>query len=233
MKPRAVVFDVFGTLVDWRGSIRAGLAAFGAARRITADWVGLTDAWRGAYAPSMARVRRGERPWANLDELHRDALVALLPDFGVPTLPSDDLAELVGLWHRLTPWPDAEPGLRLLKQHLVIASLSNGHVALQVDLAKHAGFPWDMIFGADMFGHYKPDPDVYLGACRYLGISPGEVMLAAAHNEDLAAARALGLQTGFLVRPMEFGAPDHRARPAQDWEFVAHSVEELAAKILG
>jgi 2-haloacid dehalogenase len=228
---RAIVFDVFGTLVDWRGSVSAALAAFGAACGVTADWLALTDAWRGAYKPSMDAVRKGERPWANLDELHADALRALAPRFGVE-LATADVAELTGIWHRLTPWPDSADGLRLLKRHVIIGSLSNGHVALQVNLAKHTGFPWDMIFASDMFGHYKPDPEMYLGACRLLGLAPGDVMLAAAHNDDLAAARRLGLRTGFISRPMEYGAPDERARPAQDWDAVADSVTGLAAGLI-
>ena len=227
---KAIVFDVFGTLVDWRGSVAAGLAAFGAARGVAADWLGLTDAWRGAYKPSMDAVRKGERPWATLDELHADALRALAPEFGIALAPAD-VAALVGLWHRLTPWPDSVDGLRALKRHVVVGSLSNGHVALQVNLAKHAGFPWDMIFASDMFGHYKPDREMYLGACRLLGLTPAEVMLAAAHNDDLAAARALGLRTGFISRPMEYGTPDERARPAQDWDAVADSVTGLAAAL--
>ncbi|MDR3522066.1 MAG: haloacid dehalogenase type II [Acidocella sp.] len=230
-KPRAVLFDVFGTLVDWRGSIHAGLAAFGAAQGITADWLGITDAWRGAYKPSMNAVRTGALPWTNLDDLHRGALVELLPEFGVRALAAAQIDELVGLWHKLTPWPDSVAGLNALKSQVVVGSLSNGHVALQVALAKHTGFAWDMIFGADIFGHYKPDPQVYLGACKFLGLVPGQVMLVAAHNEDLAAARALGLQTGFIKRPMEFGSPDERARPNQDWEVVADSVLDLAGKL--
>jgi 2-haloacid dehalogenase len=229
--PRAILFDVFGTLVDWRGSVAAGLAAYGAARGINADWFAITDAWRGAYKPSMDRVRRGEQIWTHLDNLHREALASLLPKFGVSDVPDSDLDELVGLWHRLTPWPDSVAGLLRLKRNFVIASLSNGHVALQIALAKHTGFPWDMIFGADLYRHYKPDKETYLGACGFLGLAPGQVMLAAAHNEDLAAARALGLQTAFLIRPMEFGAPDARARPEQKWEIVADSVEDLAAKL--
>lgn len=233
MKPKAVIFDVFGTLVDWRGSVHAGLAAFGARHGIEADWLGLTDAWRGAYKPAMDSVRRGERPMTNLDDLHRDALMFLLPKFGVRSLPSDEIEGLVRLWHQLTAWPDSEAGLAVLKQHVVIGSLSNGHVALQVALAKHTGFAWDMIFASDMFGHYKPDAEVYLGACRFLGLAPGEVMLAAAHNDDLAAARSFGLQTGFISRPMEYGSPDARARPNQDWEIVARDVEDLAAQVVG
>jgi 2-haloacid dehalogenase len=230
-RPRAILFDVFGTLVDWRGSVAAGLAAFGVREGIGADWFAITDAWRRAYAPSMDRVRRGEQPWTHLDALHREALAALLPKFGVENMSSRHLDELVRLWHRLTPWPDSLSGLLLLKQHFTIASLSNGHVALQVNLAKYTGFPWDMIFAADIYRHYKPDAETYLGACGFLGLPPGDVMLAAAHNEDLAAARALGLQTAFISRPMEYGAPDKRARPSQDWEIVADSVEDLAAHL--
>jgi 2-haloacid dehalogenase len=227
---KAVVFDVFGTLVDWRGSVAAGLAAFGAGRGFAADWVGLTDAWRGAYKPAMDAVRQGRRDWTTLDELHRGALADLAPKFGL-ALTDADLDELVGLWHRLTPWPDSVAGLTALKRRFVIGSLSNGHVALQVNLAKHTGFPWDMIFASDMFRHFKPDADVYLGACRFLGLPPEQVMLAAAHNDDLAAARSFGLRTAFVVRPMEYGAPDERARPASDWDFVSDSVVDLAAQL--
>jgi 2-haloacid dehalogenase len=227
---KAIVFDVFGTLVDWRGSVAAGLAAFGADRGLRADWVALTDAWRGAYKPAMDAVRKGEREWTTLDELHRDALADLAPKFGL-ALADADLDELVGIWHRLTPWPDSLAGLTALKRRFVVGSLSNGHVALQVNLAKHTGFPWDMIFASDMFRHFKPDAEVYLSACRFLGLAPGEVMLGASHNEDLAAARALGLRTGFISRPMEFGAPDERARPAEDWDVVAESVVDLAARL--
>jgi 2-haloacid dehalogenase len=227
---KAVLFDVFGTLVDWRGSVAAGLARFGAARCMEADWVALTDAWRGAYKPSMDEVRRGERAWASLDALHRDALSALAPGFGLALTPAD-LDELVGLWHRLTPWPDTVAGILTLKKRFIVASLSNGHVALQVNLAKHNGIAWDMIFASDMFRHFKPDEEVYLGACRFLGLEPGEAMLAAAHNDDLAAARFCGLKTGFIRRPMEYGAPDGRAEPARVWDVVAGSVGELAATL--
>jgi 2-haloacid dehalogenase len=225
---KAVVFDVFGTLVDWRGSVSAGLAAFGAARGVQADWLGLTDAWRGAYKPAMDQVRKGARAFVSLDVLHRDALRDLAPRFGLE-LSAADLDELTLLWHKLTPWPDSVAGLAALKRHAVIASLSNGHVALQVNLAKHAGFPWDMIFASDMFLHFKPDPEVYLGACRFLGLPPAEVMLAAAHNDDLEAARALGLKTAFIRRPMEYGAPDERAEPARDWDMVVDAVGEIPA----
>jgi len=228
---KAVVFDVFGTLVDWRGSVFAGLSAFGERRGMAAVWLALTDAWRGAYKPAMDAVRRGEREFASLDVLHGEALVALGPRFGV-AFSEADVVELVGLWHRLAPWPDSVAGILALKRGVVVASLSNGHVALQVNLAKFCGFAWDMIFGSDIFGHFKPDAEVYLGACRFLGLAPGEVMLAAAHNDDLLAARRLGLRTAFVRRPMEYGAPDARAEPAEDWDFVVDSVPGLAGRLL-
>jgi 2-haloacid dehalogenase len=230
MPPQAILFDTFGTLVDWRGSVSAALAEIGAKRGVAADWTGLTDAWRGRYKPSMEAVRRGDKPWTILDDLHRDSILALLPEFGAQAL-APDVAELVNIWHRLTPWPDTVAGLRRLRTRHVIAPLSNGHVALLVALSKHAGFGWDMVFGADIFRHYKPDPQTYLGAVQLLGLAPNAVMLAAAHNEDLAAARAAGLQTAFISRPMEYGAPDARAQPASAWEFCATSIEDLATQL--
>jgi len=186
--PRAVLFDVFGTLVDWRGSAAASLAEIGVRRGVAADWFKLTDAWRGRYKPSMAAVRRGEIPWCVLDDLHRESILALLPEFGASALAAD-VEELVAIWHRLDPWPDSAAGLAQIRKLCLIAPLSNGHLALQANLARHAGFQWDLVFGADIFRHYKPDTETYLGACGFLRLPPREVMLAAAHHEDLAAAR--------------------------------------------
>lgn len=224
---RAVVFDVFGTVVDWRGSLIADLGAWGAARGLAADWAGLADAWRGAYAPSMDEVRRGVRPWTVLDDLHRASLERLLPEFGLAGLAEADIAHINRVWHRLTPWPDSVPGLTRLKRSATIATLSNGNVALLVAMAKNAGLPWDTVFGGDLFGHYKPDPEVYLGACRLLRLPPAEVMMAAAHESDLAAARALGLRTAYIARPLEFG-PGGRAAPTEAWDFAVTSIEQLA-----
>jgi 2-haloacid dehalogenase len=230
MTPRAVLFDTFGTLVDWRGSVSVALAEIGARWGVAADWVALADAWRGAYRPSLDAVRNAERPWCVLDQLHRESILALLPQFGATALIAD-LADLVAIWHRLAPWPDSAAGLRRIRRRFVIGPLSNGHVALLVGLSRAVGFEWDMVFGADLFRRYKPDGQTYLGACGLLGLEPGEVMLAAAHNEDLAAAKHFGLQTAFISRPLEFGAPDERARPARAWDVVADSVEDLAAKL--
>ncbi len=232
--PRAVLFDVFGTLVDWRGSVIAGLSAFGAARGIVADFPEIADSWRRAYRPSMDRVRRGVVPWTILDDLHRDALMEIMRRHGIGPLDDADCQQLVALWHRLAPWPDVVAGLGRLKRIAIIGPLSNGHLALQVALAKRNSFPWDVVFGSDLFRHYKPDAEVYLGACDFLGLAPGEVMLAAAHNDDLAAAASFGLRTGFISRPAEHGAATgDRALPSGTWEIVVDDVGALAAALGG
>lgn len=232
--PRAVLFDVFGTLVDWRGSVIAGLSAFGLSRGVSADWSEVADAWRRTYRPSMDRVRRGVVPWTILDDLHRDALVELARRHGFGPLTDADCDHLVKLWHRLAPWPDVVSGLSRLKRIAIIGPLSNGHLTLQVALAKRNGFPWDVTFGSDIFRHYKPDAEVYLGACDFLGLAPHEVMLAAAHNDDLAAAASFGLRTGFISRPAEFGpATGDRAVASGSWDVVVDSVEALAIELGG
>jgi 2-haloacid dehalogenase len=207
---RAVLFDVFGTVVDWRSSLIADLEQFGGRRGIAADWPALVDAWRRAYRPSMDRVRKGEQAWTALDDLHRASLVELVARFGIAGLSEADIDWVTDLWHRLRPWPDSVPGLARLKRRFIVGSLSNGNVALQVNLAKSAGLPWDVIFGSDHFQHFKPDAETYLGACALLRLPPARVMLAAAHNDDLRAARSFGLATGFIARPDEYGA--HRRR---------------------
>jgi 2-haloacid dehalogenase len=230
---RAILFDTFGTVVDWRGSLIDELTGFGAARGIAADWAGLVDAWRGAYAPSMDRVRRGELPWTILDDLHRASLERLVAQFGIAGLTAADLDHLNRFWHRLRPWPDSVPGLARLKARFIIGPLSNGNVALLVNMAKHAGLPpWDMVCAADLFGHYKPDAETYLGAAALLGLAPGEVMLAAAHNGDLRAARSCGLKTAFFPRPAEYGPHQARDFAADaDWEVIAADIEDLATRM--
>lgn len=229
---KALLFDVFGTVVDWRGSLIDELTAFGTARGIAADWTGLADAWRRAYVPSMDRVRRGELPWTILDDLHRASLERLVAEFGIAGLTAADLDQMNHAWHRLRPWPDSVPGLTRLKTRHVIATLSNGNVALLVNMAKHAGLPWDMVCAADLFRHYKPAPETYLGAARLLGLAPHEVMMAAAHNADLHAARSCGLKTAFIPRPTEYGphqATDFAAD--SDWTVVAADIEDLAHRM--
>jgi 2-haloacid dehalogenase len=229
---RAILFDTFGTVVDWRGSLIAELERWGAEKGITTDWAGLVDSWRAAYAPSMDRVRRGEVPWTILDDLHRATLDTLIPRFGLPDLPEVERDHLTRAWHRLDPWPDAIPGLTRLKQKFVIAPLSNGNVALLVNMAKRVGIPWDMVFGADLFRHYKPDAETYLGACDLLGLPPAQVMMAAAHNADLRAARALGLRTAFFARPTEYGPAQGKDLTAdEEWDVVAVDIEDLAVRM--
>jgi len=203
--PRALLFDVFGTVVDWRGSIIREARRVGRAKGVRADWGTFADAWRAGYAPAMDRVRRGTLPWQTIDALHRRILDALLPQFGL-RLAEREKRELNLAWHRLAPWKDTVPGLTRLKRRYVIGSLSNGNVALLVDLAKHAALPWDCVLSAELFRHYKPDPEAYLGAVELLGLQARQVMLVAAHKNDLAAARACGMQTAFVRRPLEFGA---------------------------
>ena len=229
---KAILFDTFGTVVDWRGSLIAELGAFGAARGIVADWTGLVDAWRANYAPSMDRVRRGEQPWTKLDVLHRATLDELVVRFGVSGLGEADLDHINRGWHRLTPWPDAVEGLTRLKRRHIIAPLSNGNVSLLLNMAKHSGIPWDMICATELFHHYKPDPETYLGAAALLGLEPGEVMMAAAHNGDLAAARACGLRTAFFPRVSEYGPHQTRDFAADgEWDVVAADIVDLAERM--
>ena len=231
-QPIAIVFDTFGSVVDWRGSLIADLSAYGAKRGIAADWTALVDAWRAAYHPSMERVRKREVPWTKLDDLHRGSLNGLVAKFGITGLTEDDLRHINLGWHRLDPWPDSVGGLTRLKRRFIIGPLSNGNVALLTKMAKHASLPWDVVFGSDLFGHYKPDPETYLGVARLLDLAPGEVMMAAAHNNDLAAARRSGLMTAFWPRPTEYGPHQKRDFAAeQDWDVVAKDIEDLATRL--
>ena len=202
---KALTFDVFGTVVDWRGSIIKEGEALGAAHGLDVDWPAFADAWRGGYGPSMARVRRGELPWTNIDTLHRMILDDLLVKFGISGLSEDDKQDWNRVWHRLTPWPDSVSGLTRLRQQYVLATLSNGNVALLTNMAKHGGLPWDCILSAELMRHYKPDPEAYLGAAELLGLQPSEVMMVAAHKSDLKAAQAVGLRAAFVERLLEFG----------------------------
>ena len=203
-RPRALLFDVFGTVVDWRGSIAREARRTGRAHGVKADWGAFADAWRAGYRPAMERVRQGELPWQSIDALHLRILRSLLGRSGLRIAPRE-IDELNRAWHRLAPWPDTVRGLQRLKRRYVIGTLSNGNMALLIDLAKAAGLPWDCILSAELFRHYKPDPEVYLGAAALLDLPPREVMLVAAHKDDLAAARRCGFQTAFVQRPLEHG----------------------------
>ncbi|MCO5129359.1 MAG: haloacid dehalogenase type II [Xanthobacteraceae bacterium] len=230
---KAMAFDVFGTVVDWRGSLIADLTQWAARRGLSGDWTGLVDAWRGAYVPSMDEVRRHpEGGYLALDHLHRQSLETLIGRFGVSGLSEDDLAYMTLGWHRLRPWPDSIGGLTRLKRKYTIATLSNGNVALLNNMAKHAGLPWDLILSAELFEHYKPDPETYLGAARLLGLPPGQVMMVAAHNNDLHAAQDLGLKTAFVPRVTEYGPLQNKDfAPDGDWDVVAADFDDLAAKM--
>lgn len=229
---RAIVFDTFGTVVDWRGSLILALNDFGRERGLDAPWERLADRWRAAYQPNLDRVRRGELPWTILDDLHHNALVELLPEFGIAPLPEKEIHFLTTCWHRLSPWPDAAEGLRRLKKRYVIGPLSNGNLSLLVNLAKFAELPWDVIFGADLFRHYKPDPETYLGVCAFLGLRREQVMLGAAHNYDLEAARELGLRTAFIPRPLEHGEGQTTDLSAdQPWDIIAADFIDLADRL--
>jgi len=229
---KALAFDVFGTVVDWRSGIAHEAAAwFAAIGREDIDAASFADAWRGLYQPALEACRSGARPYTRLDILNRETLEQLLHTLGVDRVAVGDarLATLAQAWRRLPPWPDAVPGLVRLKQRLPIVTLSNGNVALILEMARRAGLPWDAILGADATQCFKPLPQAYLGTADLLGIEPAELCLVAAHHSDLAAARACGLATAFVARPQEYGgrrAPDADAR--QDWEFEVDSLEALA-----
>ena len=230
--PKVIVFDTFGTVVDWRSSLIADLTTYGEKRGVTADWTALIDAWRASYHPSMDRVRKGELPWTKLDGLHRAALDRLVAQFGIKGLTEEDLVHINLGWHRLHAWPDSVPGLTRLKSKFIIGPLSNGNVSLLLNMAKFAGIPWDMIFGSDLFGHFKPDPETYLGVAKMMDLAPNQVMMAAAHNNDLANARRCGLLTAFFPRPGEYGPNQKRDYAAeQDWDVVAADIQDLATKL--
>lgn len=203
---KALVFDVFGTVVDWRGSIIREVRAIARAKKLDIDPAAFADAWRAGYQPAMARVRSGELGWTKIDALHRMILDDLVARFGVRGLKEAEIDHLNRVWHRLKPWPDARAGLKALKKTRIIGTLSNGNVSLLANMARNGGLPWDVIFSGENFHHYKPDPETYLGACELLSLQPAEVMMVAAHKNDLFAAKSCGLATAFVRRPLEHGA---------------------------
>jgi 2-haloacid dehalogenase len=229
---KAFVFDVFGTVVDWRGGVAREADVF--LKRYGKPGArpeAFADAWRSRYVPAMRKVIGGERPFVRLDVLHRENLLDLLPEFGVDpaAVPPEALDELNLAWHRLDPWPDSVPGLQRLKARHIIAPLSNGNIRLMVDMARRAGLPWDAILGAEIAQIYKPAPHAYLRTADVLMLEPAEVCLAAAHNNDLAAARACGLRTAFVARPYEHGPGQTSDLEAEsDWDVVVNDMNELA-----
>jgi 2-haloacid dehalogenase len=228
---KALTFDVFGTVVDWRGSIIREGMKFGTQHGMAVDWGAFADAWRAGYRPAMDRVRRGELPWTNLDALHRMRLEELLSQFGITGLSEADKDHLNRVWHRLDAWPDAVEGLTRLRRRFVLATLSNGNVALLTNMAKHAGLPWDCILSAELAKHYKPDPETYQMAADLLGLPTAQVMMVAAHKDDLRAAQRVGLKAAFVARPLEHG-PERQPDITPDPAFVyASDFNDLAGKL--
>lgn len=230
---QALLFDTFGTVVDWRTSLIDDFTAWGHAKGLVGDWTALVDGWRASYKDSMDDVRRyPERGFRTLDQLQRQSVEPLAARLGIKGLTAQDFDYLALAWRRLTPWPDSIPGLTRLKTKFIIGSLSNGNVRLLIDMAKHAGLPWDVVLSAETFDHYKPDPEVYLGAAKMLDLKPDRLMLVAAHNYDLTAAQALGLKTCFVPRITEYGPlQSHDFKAEGDWDIVAKDFNDLADRL--
>lgn len=227
MRPKALIFDVFGTCTDWRTSVARDVAAVWP----RVDSLAFAEAWRGEYQPAMERIRAGNRGYVALDDLHMEILARVAERFGVVP---PDRAWLNATWERLDPWPDVVPGLTALRRHAIIAPCSNGSIALMTRLARYGGLPWDCILGADIARDYKPRPQVYLASAAALRLDPAEVMMVAAHNDDLHAARAGGLRTGFVPRPTEHGPGQTKdLEPEADWDAVAPSFTALAQRLFG
>jgi 2-haloacid dehalogenase len=229
---KALVFDTFGTVVDWRSSIIRELTDLGRKSAIQVDWEAFTDAWRAGYAPGMERIRLGHGPWANLDVVHRERLKELLSEFRINGLTETEKDRVAKIWHRLNPWPDAINGLNRLKERFTISTFSNGSFPCLVNMAKFAGLPWDCIFSADIVQHYKPDPETYRGIITLLDLTPNAVMIVAAHNYDLRHGRMHGMRTGYVNRPTEHG-PNQRTdlRAEDDWDIVVNNFDELANEL--
>jgi 2-haloacid dehalogenase len=225
----ALLFDVFGTVVDWRASLIDDLNAFAAGRGLKVDWAAFADDWRALYQPAMEEVRVGRRAWTVLDVLHRESLDKLITKYGIGGLSEADKDHINKVWHRLKPWPDAVEGLTRLKTHYIIGTLSNGNVGLLTRMAKFARLPWDVVLGAETARAYKPQPQAYLASAELLNLRPEQVMLVAAHNGDLAAAANVGLRTAFVPRPNERGAGQTLDLKAErEWDVIADSFVNLA-----
>jgi 2-haloacid dehalogenase len=228
---KALFFDVFGTLVDWRTSIAREAETLLKPLGADIDWVAFADAWRGEYQPGMEEVRTGAIPFSKLDVLHRRNLERVLPRFGLADLPEEVRSALNLAWHRLDAWDDVAPGLTQLKRRFWLAPVSNGNISLMVDLARRNGLPWDAILGSEVAGDYKPKPRVYLAACAAFDLDPGECMMVAAHSRDLAAAASCGLRTAHVARPNEYGPGTGEPGPKVPVDAAATSLLDLAAKL--
>jgi 2-haloacid dehalogenase len=230
---RALVFDVFGTLVDWRGSIVREARAILSPLGVAIDWEKLADAWHSHYRPAMDEVRSGRSPFTTLDVLHRRNLDLILKQFGLDALENSARAELTRAWHRLEAWPDTAPGLARLRTKYLLAPCSNGNISIMVDLARRNGLIWDAILGAEVARDYKPEAVVYLSAAAAFDCAPAETMMVAAHSYDLAAAAALGFRTAFIARPDEYGAGQGERAASVPVDLAAASLTALADRLLG
>jgi len=229
---KALAFDVFGTVVDWHSSLTRHGENFGKANGITADWVSFAEGWRAKYQPYMDKVRTGELPWTELDSLHRMGLEELLDDFGITGISEEAKADLNLAWHRLDAWPDAPPSLHRLKSKFILATMSNGNIALMTDMAKYAGLPWDCVLGAELAHAYKPDPRTYLTGVELLHLKPEQVMMVAAHQNDLLAAGKQGLRTAFVKRPLERGINGKvDLTPDPSFDYVCDDFRDLATQL--
>lgn len=228
----ALLFDVFGTIVDWRGGIIEEGRRIEADWGVSVDWARFADHWRSLYQPSMERVRSGQEPWSNLDSLHLGNLRATLAHFDMPEPSPERLKQFNTVWHRLPPWPDCVQGLTRLKTRYITAAHSNGNMSLLVNLSRNARLPWDVIIGAEVVRHYKPAPEAYLKAVALLGLEPSRCMMVAAHNDDLAAAADCGLGTAFVRRPYEHGvAQETDLVPERDWDVITEDLGDLSFKL--
>jgi 2-haloacid dehalogenase len=229
---KALVFDVFGTVVDWHGSVAREMRGLAKGKGLRLNAAKFAKAWRAGYRPAMDRVRRGEAPFEKIDVIHRAILEDVLKQFKISTLTEEEKAHLNLVWHRLKPWPDSARGLKRLKSKFIIATLSNGNTGLLVDMAKFGGLPWDCIFSSDTFEHFKPDPEMYLGAADMLSLKPEEVMMVASHKHDLRAAASCGLKTAFVKRPHEYGRNNNPDLAAEaDFTVNAESFLDLADQL--
>ncbi len=229
---QALIFDVFGTVVDWRSSIIREGQLLSAQKGFEVDWPRFADRWRAGYGPAMNRVRNGDLPWTKIDDLHRMILDELVVEFGMTSLTEAELDHFNRAWHRLTPWPDTVAGLNRLKTRYVIATMSNGNVSLLLNMGKNAGMPWDTILSAELSGHYKPDPEAYLKAAELLSLQTGQVMMVAAHPGDLRAAASLGFKTAYVYRPLERGPERKVERNTTDnYDIRAEDFIDLAGQM--
>ncbi|MEX2131873.1 MAG: haloacid dehalogenase type II [Pseudohongiellaceae bacterium] len=229
---QALIFDVFGTVVDWRSSIIREGQLLSARKGYQVDWAQFADRWRNGYGPAMNQVRSGELPWTTIDSLHRKILDELVTEFGLEGMSEPELDHFNRAWHRLMPWPDSVPGLNRLKTRYTIAPLSNGNVALLLNMGKNAGLPWDTILSAELSRHYKPDPEAYLKASELLDLPPAQIMMVAAHPGDLRAAAALGFKTAYVYRPLERGAEQIVQRNTTDpYDIRAADFVDLAEQL--